>query len=59
MAETGHARNVEHFQQMISFCTGYGTDYDATNAMIEFAALNAALTDAKTALDNVQSNVAP
>jgi hypothetical protein len=31
MAETGHARNVEHFQQMISFCTGYGTDYDPTN----------------------------
>ncbi len=30
MAETGHARNVEHFQQMISFCTGYGTDYDPT-----------------------------
>lgn len=46
MAETGHARNVEHFQQMISFCTGYGTDYDPTNAMIELAALNTALTDA-------------
>lgn len=59
MAETGHARNVEHFQQMISFCTGYGTDYDPTNAMIELAALNTALTDAQTALDDVQAAVAP
>ncbi len=59
MAETGHARNVEHFQQMISLCTGYGTDYDPTNAMIELAALNTALTDAQSSLDNVQAAVAP
>ncbi len=38
MAKTGHARNAEHFQQMISFCTGYGTDYDPTNAMIALTA---------------------
>ena len=54
MAETGHARNAEHFQQMVSFCTGYGTDYDPTNAMIELAALNTALTHAQTSLDDVQ-----
>jgi hypothetical protein len=59
MAETGHARNVEHFQQMISFCTGYGADYAPTNAMIALAALNTALTDAQTSLDDVQAAVAP
>ena len=59
MAETGHARNVEHFQQMISFCTGYGTDYDPTNAMIELAAPDTALTDARNSLDDVQAAVAP
>lgn len=59
MAETGYARNVEHFQQMISFCTGYGADYDPTNAMVELAPLNTARTYAQTALDDVQSSVAP
>lgn len=59
MAETGHARNVEHFQQMISFCTGYGTDYDPTNAIIELAKPDTALTDVQTSLDDVQAAVAP
>ncbi len=59
MAETGHARNVEHFQHMISFCTGYGGDYAPTNAMIELAALNTALADAQSSLDDVQAAVAP
>ena len=27
MAETGHARNVERFAQLISFVQGYGADY--------------------------------
>ena len=59
MAETGHARNVEHFQQMISFCTANGADYDPTNAMIELAALNTALADARTSRDDVKAAVAP
>jgi hypothetical protein len=44
---------------MISFCTGYGADYAPTNAMIALAALNTALTDAQTSLDDVQAAVAP
>lgn len=38
MAETGPARNVEHFQQLIYFCTGYGADYEPSNAAMSFAA---------------------
>lgn len=59
MAETGHAKVVSNFALMIAFCTGYGTDYDPTNAMIELAALNVVLTDAQAALDDVQAKVAP
>lgn len=59
MAETGHARNVEHFQQLISFCTGYGADYDPTNAAIGLAALATKLGEAGASLDAVQSDLAP
>jgi hypothetical protein len=50
---------VEHFQQMISFCTGYGADYAPTNTEIALAALNTALADAQSSLDDVQAAVAP
>lgn len=33
MAETGHAKNVEHWAMMISFCTGYGGQYAPTNPL--------------------------
>jgi len=35
MAETGHAKNVANFEEMISFCVGYGGGYKPTNAVIE------------------------
>lgn len=35
MAETGHAKNVANFGQMISFCVGYGGDYKPSNAAIQ------------------------
>ncbi len=56
MAETGHAKNVANFATMIGFCTGYGGDYNPTNAAIDFAALTAALTDAQASLE-VMSNL--
>jgi hypothetical protein len=56
--ETGHARNVQHFQEMISFVTSWGAPYAPTNAAISVANLNAKLTDANTAMAVVTSNLA-
>lgn len=41
MAETGLARNVEHFASLIGFVAGYGAAYNPSNAAIELAALHA------------------
>jgi hypothetical protein len=59
MAETGHAKNVEHFQMMISLVAGYGAEYAPSNATISLAQLNTALTAAQSSLDAVQAQVAP
>ncbi len=59
MAETGHAKNVSSFALMIALCTGYGGDYDPTNAMIQLGQLNLALTAAQAGLDDVQLKIAP
>jgi hypothetical protein len=32
--ETGHARNVQHFQEMISFIDSWGAAYAPTNTAI-------------------------
>lgn len=41
MAETVHARNIEHFASLIGFVAGYDTAYNPGNAAIELAALRA------------------
>ena len=59
MAETGHAKNVANFATMIAFCTGYGADYQPSNANISLAKLNLVLTEAQNALDDVQAKMVP
>lgn len=59
MAETGHARNVEKFAQMISFVQGYGAEYDPSNAAIGVAGLQAKLAAANAGIDGVTSALAP
>ena len=59
MAETGHARNVEHFGTMIVFVDGWGAAYNPSNAAIELAALQAKLAAALNAIDAVTTAVAP
>ncbi len=39
MAETGHIKNVEHFQMMIAAVQGYGGVYKPANADITLANL--------------------
>ncbi|HLP11167.1 MAG TPA: hypothetical protein VK177_04485 [Flavobacteriales bacterium] len=60
--ETGHAKNVANFEDLISFCTGYGATYNPVNVNIKIPALNSKYTAcvnailavkvAKTAFDN-------
>lgn len=57
MSEVGHARNIQNFQSLISFVTGYGGVYKPSNPQIELASLTAALALANTAMDNVTSTL--
>lgn len=57
MAETGHARNVEHFSQMISFCHGYGRDYKPSNVAISVANLQAKLASSQAGIDGVTTSM--
>lgn len=57
--ETGHARNVENFQRLISFVTAFGAAYNPTNPLISLAALNAKLIAANAALDDVSAMLMP
>lgn len=59
MAETGHARNVERFAQLISFVQGYGADYAPANTAITLVNLQAKLAESQTGIDGVSSTKAP
>ena len=47
-SETGHAKNVANFEDLISFVTGYGATYNPTKVPIKLASLTTLLTTAKT-----------
>jgi hypothetical protein len=59
MAETGHARNVERFTQLLSFVTSYGADYAPSNTSITILNLQAKLTASLAAIDGVSTTRAP
>jgi hypothetical protein len=59
MAETGHARNVERFAQLISFVQGYGADYAPSNSAISLPNLQAKLAESHAAIDGVSATKAP
>jgi ferritin-like protein len=40
-SETGHAKNVANFEDLISFCTAYGASYNPSKASITLTELNA------------------
>lgn len=51
--ETGHAINVANFGKLVSFCNGYGTDYNPSNADIKINTLTAIQTDSQNAINSV------
>jgi hypothetical protein len=52
-SETGHAKNVANFEDLISFITSYGPTYNPTKLPIKLASLNTLFTTAKTDILNV------
>lgn len=52
--ETGHAKNVATFEDLISFCTAYGATYNPSKAALKLAALNTQLVAANAALQSVK-----
>ncbi len=50
--ETGHAKNVANFQDLIAFCATYPA-YNPSSAALTVAGLNTKYTDARTALNGV------
>lgn len=52
-SETGHAKNVANFEDMISFCTGYGGSYNPSKIAIQLPSLNTLRTNAENAVANV------
>ena len=52
-SETGHAKNVANFQDLISFCTGYGATYNPTNPRLSLAELENLYTTSQSKLQAV------
>ena len=52
--ETGHAKNVSHFESLISFCKGYGSKYNPSREALKIANLQTQHTNAETSLDDVK-----
>jgi hypothetical protein len=53
--ETGHAKNVATFEDLISFCTGYGAAYNPSKVALKLPGLNTQLTAASAALQAVKT----
>ena len=40
-SETGHIKNLAHFEDLIAYCQSYGTDYNPSNVLLTIAQLQA------------------
>lgn len=58
-SETGHAKNVANFEDLISFCTGYGIAYNPAKNSIKLTALNTLFTSAKSSLTAINTALPP
>lgn len=53
-SETGHAKNVANFEDLISFCSGYGAAYNPSKPALQLTSLQTLRTSALTSLQNVK-----
>ena len=51
--ETGHAKNVANFQDLIVFCTGYGATYNPTKNTLKLPQLNILFSSGQNTLADV------
>ena len=54
-SETGHAKNVANFAQLVAICTSYGAIYQPSNPVIQLQGLGGVLSQAKDCLTSVNS----
>ncbi|MFV0146067.1 hypothetical protein OBJ68_12775 [Empedobacter falsenii] len=52
-SETGHAKNIANFQNLIAFVKGYGTTYNPSKTALKITQLETLLTDAQGKLTDV------
>lgn len=52
-SETGHAKNIANFQDLIAFVTGYGATYNPSKNALKLTQLNALLATSQTKLADV------
>ncbi|MEQ1554664.1 MAG: hypothetical protein ABL929_10820 [Ferruginibacter sp.] len=55
-SETGHAKNVANFEDLISFCNGYGAAYNPSKDSLSIAKLKDLQTASKSTLQEVKTN---
>jgi hypothetical protein len=54
-SETGHAKNVANFENLVSFCVGYGATYNPSKANLKVPALQTQLASCKANITAVTS----
>ena len=57
-SETGHAKNVANFEQLVIKCTSFDGSFNPSNPSIQLAAMQTVLSQAKecmTALNGAQA----
>ncbi len=54
-SETGHAKNVANFEDLISFCNGYAGNYNPSKPSIQIPSLQALRSNAQSSLTTVTS----
>jgi len=54
-SETGHAKNVANFAQLVAICKSYGAIYQPSNPVIQLQGLSGVLVQAKDCLTSINS----
>jgi hypothetical protein len=55
-SETGHAKNIANFQDLISFCQGYGVTYNPTKESLKISELQTLYQTSSDRLNDVKVN---
>lgn len=53
ISEVGHAKNVANFEDLIAYCTAYGSTYNPSKISLQLLSLNDLHTTAQTEISNV------